>query len=60
MDLSMSVPKILRRFCWHSWARWSEPFIGTWVTQDTIDGQGYMSQKRQCLKCGRVSYRKCK
>ncbi len=52
--------RIIRRFCWHEWTLWSEPFTGTWVTDAEHGTEGYMTQKRKCTKCGRVSYRKCR
>ena len=54
------IERIIRTFCWHEWGKWSEPFTGTWVLGTELhETEGYMTQKRKCLKCGRVSYRKC-
>jgi hypothetical protein len=50
----------IRRFCWHAWELWSEPFTGTWIMDENHKTEGYMTQKRRCQKCGRVSYRKCR
>ena len=56
--------RIIRTFCWHEWEKWSDPFTGTWVHRHFDDEgtstEGYMTQRRTCEKCGRVSYRKCK
>ena len=52
---------IRRTFCFHAWEMWSEPFTGTWVLggDQLHETEGYMTQKRKCTKCGRVSYRRC-
>ncbi len=54
--------RIIRRFCWHEWEMWSEPFTGTWVLggEEPHGTEGYMTQRRKCTKCGKVSYRKCR
>ena len=57
--------RIIRTFCWHNWEKWSDPFCGTWTNpeepaESESASRGYMSQRRTCKKCGRVSYRKCR
>ena len=61
-DLRAEVQRrsIRRTFCFHAWELWSEPFTGTWVVDVNHETEGYMTQKRRCRKCGRVSYRKCR
>ncbi len=56
------IQRISRSFCFHEWEMWSEPFTGTWVLggEQPHETEGYMTQKRKCRKCGRVSYRKCR
>ncbi len=63
MGLStVALDHIIRTFCYHRWEKWSKPFTGTWVLggEHLHETEGYMSQRRTCLKCGRVSYRKCR
>lgn len=61
MGLStVALDHIIRSFCFHRWEKWSKPFQGTWVDPDSHETEGYMSQRRTCLKCGKVSYRKCR
>ncbi len=64
MGLSVALDHIIRTFCFHRWEKWSKPFTGTWVLhhyeENSTSTEGYMTQRRTCLKCGRVSYRKCK
>lgn len=55
--------RIIRTFCWHKWEKWSTPFCGSWIDPESppeADAKGYMTQRRTCKKCGRVSYRKCR
>lgn len=55
------IERVIRTFCFHEWEKWSKPFTGTWVTGDmTHETEGYMTQRRTCTKCGKVSYRKCR
>ncbi len=55
----MVSERIIRTFCFHAWGKWSDRFQGTWVDPVEHSTEGYMSQKRTCKKCGRISYRKC-
>ncbi len=57
---------LIRTFCWHDWKKWSKPFTATWTHREVLDGEmtkeivtGFMTQRRNCQKCGRVVYRKC-
>lgn len=43
-------------FCWHKWARWSDPVNG--IMEKTSHSTGYFRviQMRVCEKCGLAQY----
>ena len=52
-DLPLIVSSWKCRIGWHTWERWSDPYIG----KDKWD-VAYNLQKKSCIHCNRVEVRK--